>query len=73
MAESPSAAGSAADAIVSTAPAAAGDDLAYRQTLAAEAEAAVKTIEKQLAGIKEALAAKKAEAKALRADAEKGE
>lgn len=41
--------------------------------LADEAEAAVKTIETKIAGMKEALAAKKTEAKQLRTEARKGD
>lgn len=41
--------------------------------LADEAEAAVKTIETKISGMKEALVAKKTEAKQLRAESRKGE
>lgn len=45
---------------------------AERERLADEAEAQVGVIEEKLAGVKEALTAKKAEAKQLRAEARKG-
>lgn len=46
---------------------------AYLTAVADEADAAVDVIEKQLEGTKAALSARKAEAKAARAAAEKGE
>jgi hypothetical protein len=65
--------GAAPDAQVETGQAADPAQVqADRERLATEAEKAVKVIEGVLAGTKDALAAKKAEAKQLRSDADKG-
>jgi hypothetical protein len=73
MAASAGAAGAANDAKVEIGPPATTEATQrQREQLADEAEQAVKAIEAKLAGWKQTLADKKAEAKQLRAEADKG-
>lgn len=73
MPESAGGQGKAYDASVQTGPPTTPEQFQrQRELLADEAEEQVKVIEEKLAGVKEALAAKKAEAKALRREANEG-
>lgn len=73
MAGTAGASGAANDAQVQTGPPPTTEAAqALREQLADEAEQAVEVIQGKLDGVKAALAAKKAEAKALRAEADQG-
>lgn len=73
MAEQAGGSGQAGDAQVQTGePPEAAEIQAQRELLADQAETAVAVIEEKLAGVKESLAAAKAEAKRLRKQADEG-